>query len=156
MTKKLWKTLISDSENKFWNELFSEPEDKQITCSSSVSSSGDGITWTTTTTDHTEIWPRPSTTGGHTHITTNPGQPANGGWTAGSWQILYPPQLQEGQEAWPKVDDALGVLFIDGDEIKLKMNNGKEITVGRLDDSDDFIPIEVVIAKKRLIEEANE
>lgn len=104
------------------------------------------------------IW-APNTSGGAWTVpNTIQGGSTTGGntWTNGSWTtITYPPAVGENEEAWPKVDDALGVAFVDGDEIKLKTKNGKEVTIARLDDSEDFIPIEVIAAKKKLIEEAD-
>lgn len=49
--------------------------------------------------------------------------------------------------------EELGMVYIEGDEIKLKTRIGKVVTIGRLDDSEDFLPIEVIAAKKKLLED---
>ena len=55
---------------------------------------------------------------------------------------------------WPMTPgEELGVVYIEGDEIKLQTRAGKIVTIARLDDSDDFLPIEVIAAKKKLIED---
>ena len=72
--------------------------------------------------------------------------------TGGTYTISYPDSV----DVWPQVEDALGIVFIDGDEIKLKTKNGKEVVIARLDDKDDFIPIEVIAAKKKLLEGTRE
>lgn len=80
--------------------------------------------------------------------------PANGGW---STTISYPAILQPGEEAWPTVKDALGIVFVDDNLIKLKTKNGKEVVIGKLTDNDiETIPLEVIAAKKKLLEGSSE
>mgnify|MGYP003562845570 CR=1 FL=1 len=105
--------------------------------------------YTYSTDGHTGGWSSgPIWVTDHTHMPYNPGT-ANGTWTSGQAVTVLPP----GMDAWPLKEDALGVVFIDGDEIKIVGRDGREITIGRLDDSDDFIPIEALAAKKKLLEE---
>ena len=80
--------------------------------------------------------------------------PANGGL---STIVSYPVILQPGEEAWPIVKNTLGVVFIDGNLIKLKTKNGKEVVIGKLTDDDiETIPLEVIAAKKKLLEGSSE
>lgn len=163
MSKKYYnlENIIKDLYDYSSLNKITEKKDK-YTITNNSNSSDDW--YTTSTTDNTKIntgsgWSTGS--GGYSSGTvTLPntiGPGTTGGWSSGTWTtIAYPGVLGEDEEAWPKVEDALGVVFIDGDEIKLKTKNGKEVVVGRLDDSDDFIPLEVVAAKKKLLEESNE
>ncbi len=93
--------------------------------------------------------------------TTNPhiiGDDTHGGmmnipFSTGNTTYEYPAHRTPGTEEWPIVSDALGIVYIEGDEIKIRMADGKTIVIGRLDDGEDFVPIEVVAAKKKLIDE---
>lgn len=69
---------------------------------------------------------------------------------------VYPAYTLDNTDFWPKVDDAIGIVFIKNDEIKLMKKNGEEIVIGRLDDSDDFTPLEVVVVKMKLTEEEDD
>lgn len=87
------------------------------------------------------------------HTTTVYPYPLQGGSTTdGNWTITYP----ENADRYPEMEDELGIVFIEGDEIKLMTPAGKAITIARLDDSDDFLPIEVIAAKKKLLEDSEE
>lgn len=118
-----------------------------------INTSNAGWTTTTatiTTTDNTGIinipYNNPYSSGGTITIP--------GTWTTIS---TYPVILQPGEEAWPIVKDALGIVFIDGNLIKLKTKNGKEVVIGKLTDDDiETIPLEVIAAKKRLLEGSTE
>lgn len=113
--------------------------------------------WTTTTTTITTT----DNTGGYvTYPYNSPYSGStitipNSGW---STNVTYPVVLQPGEEAWPSVKDALGVVFINGDLIKLKTKNGKEVIIGKLSDNDktEIIPLEAIAAKKKLLEGSNE
>jgi len=105
--------------------------------------------WTTATTITTA-----GNTGGIYNIPANNTYTTSSGWTTIS---TYPVILQPGEEAWPIVEDALGIVFIDGNLIKLKTKNGKEVVIGKLTDDDtEIIPLEVIAAKKKLLEGSKE
>lgn len=80
------------------------------------------------------------------------------GWSSQRITIKYP-TITTTTTTWP-VDrypvenDELGLVYIEGNEIKLKTLTGKVITVGRLDNSENFTPLEVIAAKKKLLEDA--
>ena len=56
---------------------------------------------------------------------------------------------------WPETKDAVGIIFIDGDEIKMKFKSGKEMVIGKLSENTQ-IPITAIIAKKKLLEGTSE
>lgn len=108
--------------------------------------------WVTTTTDGKTYINMPDGTNSNMNtITINP----ESYWTTGSVTYTMPQALGDDEEAWPKVDDAIGIVFIQGNEIKLMKKDGEEVVVGRLDDSKDFTPLEVVAVKMKLTEEEN-
>jgi len=77
--------------------------------------------------------------------------PGTGGtWGTGTW-------ISPGIEYWPYVKDGIGIVFVDGELIKMKTKNGKEVIIGKLGESyEEVIPLEVIIAKKRLLEGTKE
>lgn len=138
-------------------ELYDIGENTQYTCdlNQSISSDDYRITtdnsgWSTIATITTA-----GTTGSIVNIPYNGHYVGNGTWT--TTIATYPVVLQPGEEAWPIIKDALGIVFIDGNLIKLKTKNGKEVVVGKLTDDDvETIPLEVIAAKKKLLEGSNE
>lgn len=55
-------------------------------------------------------------------------------------------------DIYPKLPNALGVIYVDKDEIKCRTPEGNDIILGKLDESDNEISLNIVatIAKKLL------
>ena len=145
-----------------WSTSASTPVQGAITISSSGANAAittpggpNNITSGTAVISGVVNWPGSAGgTGGNGIWITSPyNQPANGGWGqagGGTWTV-------PGIEYWPQVKDGIGIVFVDGDLIKLKTKNGKEVVIGKLSESEEeVIPLEAIIAKKRLLEGTKE
>ena len=86
-------------------------------------------------------------------ITTSDGwYTTDGTQTISMPSAVYPAIRTPNTEEWPALPDTLGLVYIEGNEIKIRMVDDKTIVIGRLDDGEDFVPIEVIAAKKKLID----
>lgn len=140
-----------DAETSLDKNMYSGTMSSSNTLAVSTTAGTNGsATWT--------VYPYPYTSDGTTTPITGGWSggtitiPSTGGWTTG---VRWPPS---DQDFWPKVEDGIGVVFVDGDLIKLKTKNGKEVVIGKLnpDDETEVIPLEVIIAKKKLLEGTKE
>jgi hypothetical protein len=81
------------------------------------------------------------------------------GWSpvspTGGWTTTINTGLP-GMEIWPSDKSALGLVYIDDNLIKLRTKNGKEVVIGKLDESEDedieVLPLQVIAVKKQLLE----
>ena len=114
--------------------------------------------WNSATTDTVEY----SSSNDHTGAwwgTNPPGHGSSGVWSSNPPTTTWP-TIKVTDYTYSPTDrypispgEELGVVYIEGDEIKLRTPAGKTVTIGRLDDSDDFLPLEVIAAKKKLLED---
>lgn len=100
------------------------------------------LNWRITTSDHTEI-----------PVYINNGETVmESDWTT-SWSSTGFPQV----DTYPKLPNALGVIYVDDGVIKCRTPNGDDIILGEMSDGDEKVSINIIatIAKK-LLEQTKE
>lgn len=112
-----------------------------------ASSTDDNVT--TSTGDNYTINVNYPTQSDNTWVT---GTWTTGGWTKTTTTSIPWSQVIEPGVTYPELPNALGVIYVEDGEIRVRTPEGDDIILGKIDDGDEKVAINIVavIAKKAL------